>query len=95
MEQVDREQVARYLADPTRSMPFERQAVVRQLLTVLSHNRFRGLWFCRFAGMSKERVWYVTFLDADGDFSETTGDTSWLGELQSGIDAIRKAEENA
>ena len=94
MEQVEKEQVARYLADPTRSMPFERQSVVRQLLTVLSHKRFRGLWFCRFAGV-KRKVWYVTYLDADNDFSETTGDTHWLGALQSGIDAIRKAEENA
>jgi len=64
----------------------------RELLSFLNHRRFRGLWFCRFAGRNR-RIWYVTFLDNDDDFSETNGDPSWRLALQSAIEVIQEIDE--
>ena len=62
-------------------------------IRLLDEPRFRGLWFCRFAGSEgREKRWYVTYLDSDGDFSETDGSPSWQEALDEGLAAILQVE---
>ena len=41
----------------------------QHMRAVIEHPRFRGLWRSRWEGAGV--TWSITFLDADGEFSET------------------------